>query len=743
MATTRTSSRRPASSSRRSGRPGGGRPEARNRRRSWLWRYRRVLFLFAVLGATALAGLVYVVFQVPLPSPPDLSQTTFLSDANGQQLAVLHGNENRVSVGLDQVPPVVQQAVVATEDRKFFRHSGVDPVGLVRATWADVRNRNKAQGGSTITQQYVKNTYVGRERSFVRKLKEAVISVKLERKLGKKQILERYLNTIYFGRGAYGVQAASQAYYGKDVGQLGLREAVYLAGLIRAPQRADAITHPDEAARRRDVTLRAMQRDRYITAAQAAGVAGTPFGEYVIDRSAVPTMQTQIAAGDKGTQYFVEYVRRYLVGRYGEKAVLGGGLRVKTTLDLRTQAQAYDSVYGLLRESDPRGALVALDPEGRVKAMVGGRDWEKSKVNLAVGREGGGRGRQGGSTFKPFVLAEAVKEGYTVESSFKGPAKITLPKANNGADWTVSNYEGEAFDRVNLIDATEHSINTVYAQLVTQIGPDKVVNMAKDLGIQTPLAPHASITLGTQDVSVLEMADAYLTFANRGVRALPHVVSQVTDANGHVIESFRPERSRVLDRSQADVVNFVLRQVVEHGTGTGAQFGRPAAGKTGTTQDYGDAWFIGYTPRLTAAVWMGYPEGQSRAMLNVHGKKVNGGSFPATIFKRFMTAATKDVDTGDFPAVTKFPGKVLRGDRIQFKEQPAETGDTTPSRPTPASTPPSSTPGTTSPNDKPSPTTSPPSTAPPQTAPPRTSPPTTRGASPPSTLVGGGGGSSP
>src|SRR3954471_17903529 len=326
MATTRTSPRRPAPGARRSG-PKPDRSGGRTRRRSWLWRYRRVLFLFGVLGATALAGLVYVVFQVPLPAPPDLSQTTFLSDVNGQRLAVLHGDQNRVSVRLDQVPEVVQQAVVATEDRNFFRHSGVDPVGLARATWTDVRNRSKSQGGSTITQQYVKNTYVGRERSFVRKLKEAVISVKLERKLGKKQILERYLNTIYFGRGAYGVQAASQAYYGKDVGQLGLRGARHLAGLIRSPQRADATRAPGEAARRRHLTLAAMQRDHYVTAAQAADVERIPFGEYVQDRSAVPTQETQVASRDKGTQYFVEYVRRYLVARYGNETVLRGGLR--------------------------------------------------------------------------------------------------------------------------------------------------------------------------------------------------------------------------------------------------------------------------------------------------------------------------------------------------------------------------------------------------------------------------------
>jgi penicillin-binding protein 1A len=303
--------------------------------------------------------------------------------------------------------------------------------------------------------------------------------------------------------------------------------------------------------------------------------------------------------------------------------------------------------------------------------MVGGKDWNASKVNLAVGAAGGGAGRQAGSAFKPFVLAETLHEGYTAESSFLGPAAITLPHADRGNDWKVSNFEEESFGRLNLIDATEHSVNTVYAQLVTAIGPENVVSMAHSAGIKSKLDPVPSITLGTQNVSVMEMADSYLTFANEGTETDPQVFSKITDASGAVLYDGKPQRKRVLPRDQADVMNFTLSQVVEHGTGTGAKFGKPVAGKTGTTEDFGDAWFVGYTPKLSTAVWMGYTQGQSRQMTDVHGMKVNGGSLPATIFSRFMTKATKDPtydSDAEFPKPATFPGKVL-GARVAFVQQ--------------------------------------------------------------------------
>jgi penicillin-binding protein 1A len=688
------------------------------KRRSWVWRYRRLLYLFGLLLFTALAGAAYVISQIPLPkAAAGQAQTSFFVDAAGNQLAVLHGGENRVPVTYDRMPKVLIDAVVATEDRNYFTHGGLDPIGIARATWADIRHKKAVQGGSTITQQYVKNVYLGRERTFVRKLKEAVIAVKLERKYDKKQILERYLNTIYFGRGAYGVQAAARAYFAKDVAALTLPEAAFLAGAIRSPVAADPIRNVGLAATVRDRALAAMVRAKAITPAERFAAEQQP-----VTVVAPAAAATTYSRSDKGTQYFVDYVRQELVARFGEDLVLRGGLRVKTTLDMRAQVAAYDAVYGLLnRATDPAGALVAIDADGRVIAMVGGRDWETSRVNLATGVAGGGGGRQGGSAFKPFVLAEAVKEGYTVSSALPGPPKIVLPKADRGRDWEVNNYEKESFDRLNLVDATVHSVNTVYAQIVAAVGPDKVVDMAHKLGITSPLNPVVSITLGTQNVSVLEMADAYLTFSQGGVQVKQRVVEKVTLTDGTVLEDTRSERTRVLDRGQADVVNFVLKQVVDHGTGTGAQFGRPMAGKTGTTENYGDAWFVGYTPQLSAAVWMGYPSGQSKSLAGVHGvAKLNGGSLPATIFSRFMSAVAKSVDSGDFVTPKSFPGRLLpSAGRI-----PA--GSTTTSSP----------PGSTTsgpPPSRPGPTT-PPTAAPPATGPKST---TTSGpSSPPTTKAG-------
>jgi len=663
-------------------------------RRSILWRLRRPLFLVALLLTAALSGIGYVLARVPLPEEDVPVETTFLYDADGNKLAELSGGENRTSVRLEEISQHLIDAVLAAEDRAFYRHPGVNFASIVRAAIADLRGR-PLQGGSTITQQYVKLVFVGTERTIVRKLKEATLAVKLERELSKDEILERYLNRVYFGRGAHGAQAAAEAYFGKDVAELGVAEAAYLAGLIRAPEDADASRFPEEADARRDLVLDAMVDEGYIDAAERDAIEATPVSSYVRVRDEV--VQDKVAAPEAGTQYFVEHVRRQLAARFGDARVNGGGLRVYTSLDVDLQRAAQRAVYAdvLNQPGDPAGALVAIDADGYVRAMVGGRDWNDTadpyaRVNFATGVEGGGTGRQAGSSFKPFVLATAVADGYSVESAFDAPASIVFPGANGGRDYRVRNYENVGYGRMNLVDATARSVNTVYAKLIDAIGPARVATIAGELGIRSEVPPLLSITLGTPSVSVLEMASAYLTFARRGERVDPNVIVKVTDSDGKVLWEPEVRRTRVMGEEEADVVNHVLQQVVRRGTGTRARLDTPVAGKTGTTQSYGDAWFVGYTPRLSTAVWIGFPEGQDHELRGVHGINVTGGSLPAEIWKRFMDVATDDERyRGEFVEPVDLGGELIR-DAGRLRE-----GDDEPTTTTSSSVPPDASSSTT------------------------------------------------
>jgi penicillin-binding protein 1A len=716
----------PASSRHPNGKAPARRAAPQREGRTVVWRFRRPLFLVGLLGFSALAGTLYLLAQEPLPPPAEQAQTTFLTDVHGQRLASIDGGEDRVPVPLETVPRFVIDAVLATEDRNFFEHGGLDPAGILRATWADLRGR-PLQGGSTITQQYVKQAFLEtRERTIWRKLREAALAVKLERNFDKPEILERYLNTVYFGRGSYGVQAASRAYFNKDVGELDVGQAALLAGLIRSPETA---RETEAATLRRDRTLTAMRITGAITREEEERFKAIPLDTVVQTRE---NREPDIVNASS-TGYFVEYVRAELVRRYGEQVTYQRGLRVKTSLDPTLQAQAYDAVYGTLDQpDDPAGALVSIDSEGRVVAMVGGRDFtdasdDKAKVNLAVGREGGGTGRQAGSTFKPFVLAAIVKDGYSVLSEFPAPASIVLPKANDGKDYTVANYEDAEFgDELNLVNATANSVNTTYVQAQLAIGADKVVEVAKASGIRSELEPNASLVLGTEEVSVLELASSYSTFANRGVHVQPRTILEVRRSDGTVLDPEDPPASnRVLDEADADVITHALRQVVLRGSGRAARFGHSLAGKTGTTQDYGDAWFVGYTPKLTTAVWMGYPESNTRKMTKVRGNvRVSGGSFPAQIFSRYMRqVAEQPTYLGDFPTVRSFPGKRLAPPTKGVILPTTTTSSTTTSTTEPEAE-------TTTTTAKPTATTAPPTTAAPAT----TAAPTTT-AAPPTTAA--------
>ena len=647
--------------------PNGGEPPPRPRRRSLLWRWRRFFFLVALIGVASVAGAGWVLSQVELPPEEILVQTSYVCAADvtdecgpDNAIAALSGGEDRISVTYDELPDVVVQAVIATEDRSFFDHSGVDVVSIARALWTDIRYRTIAQGGSTITQQYVKNAFLTNEQTLTRKLREAVLAIKLERDLGKEEILERYLNTIYLGRGAYGIEAASRAYFGMPVGELDLPRASYIAGLIRAPETADATRDPDEAERRRGVTLDRMVADGYVTAEEADAARAVRLVDIVLPRPDREGLGRVVGA-EYGTEYVVDRVRQELIEEFGAATVYGGGLRVYTTLDLGLQRAAFDSVTSTLDQpDDPAAALVALDREGRVRAMVGGTDFRTSQVNLALGRDGGGSGRGPGSAYKPFALARALRDGIGLGARYPAPATAVFPGADDGRDWRVTGG-GSPTGEWNLVDATRVSSNTVYAQLMLDLGPDRVNETAAELGVTADVPDVPSVVLGSGGVSVLDMASAYATFMTRGVRHDPVLVTRVTDADGRVLYRADLGGEPVLPPDVADEVTYALAQVVRAGTGTRAAVpGVEVAGKTGTTTGNRDAWFVGYSCEISTAVWMGYPEpdadGNPRTMSDVRGIEVTGGSFPAQIWSTFMATATAGAAPCSFPAVDVDPG---------------------------------------------------------------------------------------
>lgn len=634
------------------------------RRRGILWRWRRFAYAGLVLVIVAIGGMWIALSSVRLPPAKRPVQTSFVCAIDvpagkcgfDDAMARLSTSEERVVVGYDDLPPVLVQAVLSAEDRNFFDHNGVDPVGIGRALVQDlVGDSRSRQGGSTITQQYVKSVYLTSERTFTRKLKEAILAIKLERTLDKREILTRYLNEVYFGRGAYGVEAASRAYFGVSVKDLDLSQAAYLAGLIRAPERADATRDPKEATRRRATVLTAMVQEHYISADRAKLAGEVPWnttdtgpGGVKQDVTILPRPEERSDFGDVryqslGSKYWVEWIRQQLRDRFGQGAETRG-LRVYTTFDPKLQKYAVDAVNGTLNQPNgPIGSLVAVDKDGRIRAMVGGRDYDTDKVNLALGKDGGGSGRPPGSTFKPFALAAFVEDGYSVRSKFRAPPTTEFPGVYGdvpGKLWQPKNYDRADHGVQSVEEATWDSTNTVYAGIVDTITPKQLADMANRLGVRAKLDPVNALVLGTEEVSVLDMASAYSTFADRGVHIEPYAITRIEDSHGEVLfdASSDVPHEQVIDADVADTVTDVLEGVLTRGTGTRAALKTPAAGKTGTTNDSKDAWFAGYTCNMTASVWMGYR--QPKEMTSYKGQAVAGGSFPATIWRDFMSKAT-------------------------------------------------------------------------------------------------------
>ena len=604
-----------------------------------------------------------------LPYIDPAAQSSKVLAQDGQVIAIFHGEENRTIVPLDQMSPYLRVAVLSTEDQAFFDHQGFDLRSVIRAAKANWEDRRIVQGGSTITQQYVRNAFpdVGTDRTLARKLKELFWAIQLERHYDKDQIMERYLNTVYFGRGAYGAEAAARTYFKIPAAELTAGQSAYLAGLIKAPQRFQINEKPEEAIELRDTVVKKMVRE---------GFLGPGEGDKAMQEDLVaqfkPGMTIEVDSPRAG--YFVEYVRRLLKSEFhlSNEEILSGGLQIQTTLDLKMQGAAEAAVKNVLnRPEDPDAALVAMDPEGRVRAMVGGRNVDsidRSRgFNFAADVNGTGGGRPAGSAFKPFALAAFLSQGKSLQSNFSGasPIKINSPKCHSevGKPWEVHNFSQASYGSMDVTTATLKSVNTIYAQIMDQVvSPQKFIEVAGKTGIDIPsFDTGCALTLGTTDVTPLEMARAYTTFAQRGQRPEPLVITKITKPNGDVLVERTPKLEKQLDENVADTVNYVLEKNIQSGTGTGARIGRPAAGKTGTAQNFQDAWFAGYTRELTAVVWMGYaprPDGTIPELRRVHGREVTGGSFPATIWKNFMVKALDGTKASGFHP-PKLGGEIL------------------------------------------------------------------------------------
>ncbi|MFN0091804.1 MAG: transglycosylase domain-containing protein [Acidimicrobiales bacterium] len=586
---------------------------------------------------------------------PENAETTRIYAADGALITALHAGQNRSNVRYAELPAHLVDAVVAIEDERFWRHQGIDLKALLRATRTNAETGELTQGGSTITQQLVKNALLEPDKTLSRKLTEASLALQLEQAYSKERILELYLNTIYFGKGAYGVEAASQRYFAKPVSAVTLGEAALLAGLIRAPSVTDPFDAPEAAMRRRGLVLGKLLDLGYIDQGQHDAAAAEAL-----------TLAGEFGSADRyPAAHFVEEVKKWIAAdeRFGptpearRDLLFRGGLRIHTTVDLRLQAAAEEAVASVLPDpgEDPEGAVAAVEPAtGFVRAMAGGRDYfgdsPFAKYNLAVGA-----GRQAGSSFKPLVLAAALEKGIPLTKSYPAPGRITLDAGPGFGAWAVSNYEGGGGGSASLLEATVHSYNTVYAQLMLDVGPAAGVEMATRLGVTSPLAAVPAAVLGTENVTPLDMASAYATLANRGVRVPPTLVTRVERPDGSILYEHAHEQRKVIPIEVADRVTSALGQVVARGTGTRAQLGRPAAGKTGTAQEYRDAWFVGYTPELAAAVWVGFAERQEPMTPPRTPIRVTGGSWPAQIWRAFMVAALADTAPSEFPAAEQGP----------------------------------------------------------------------------------------
>jgi penicillin-binding protein 1A len=603
-----------------------------------------VLALGVVLAASALAfGAARYIDELPTLDAikaREIGANSSVYDGRDRSLGVLANEENRQPVSSEAISPWMGKATVAIEDRRFYQHQGVDPQGIARAFVRNLSAGGIVEGGSTLTQQLISQIYIEKERTYDRKLREALLAIQLEDRFTKDEILTAYLNTVFYGNNAYGVEAAAQTYFAKSADELELDEAALLAGIPQFPTAHDPYANPEQALERRREVLRAMRETGVITRAQERRAAEAPL-----------ELKRGRVYGSVRETFFVRLVADELTAHpdFGEAAVRAGGLDIRTTLDPRLQRAARNAMRQVLTSDEgPEAAIVAIRPAtGEIVAMASTRPFRRDQFDLASqGR------RQPGSTFKTMTLAAAIEQGIDPSATTYMSAPFTWTPEDNGPTWEVGTAGGGYSGAVSLEQATLASDNTVYAQLAIDVGPANIVNMAERLGVRSsPLEAVPSITLGANGVTPLELTSAHATLAAGGVYRAPTTIREVRDAEGEVLLAPRGDGVRVVQDGVAAEVTRILGGNMTGGTGTGARTtdGRPQAGKTGTTDDYADAWFCGYTPDLAVCVWMGYPDG-TRPMLNVEGVgAVSGPTLPSDIWHLFMDVALQDVPPRSFP----------------------------------------------------------------------------------------------
>jgi penicillin-binding protein 1A len=626
----------------------------RARRRSRRTRPRIVskvlLGIVVVASAMAIGALSFGVWVLEVmakaPSidelkPEDKGENSIVFAADGSRLGYIQSDVIRTPVSLDEISQEMIDATIAIEDERFYDHNGVDPEAILRAFWENLQAGEALQGGSTISQQLVRNLYIDEpEDTLERKLREAQMALDLEEKYTKQWILEKYLNTASYGtvegRTAVGVEGAAQIFFSKPSSELSLDEAALLAGLPQAPSQYNPLTSPDQAVQRRNQVLDQMAEQGLVPAAEAARAKQDGLGLNPSDRYS-----------EIREPFFFDYVEHELIERYGVQTVRQGGLRVYTTIDPALQAEAQNAVANQVASlGGPSGALVSIDHStGQIAAMASSGDYATQQYNLATQGH-----RQPGSAFKPFVLATALEQGIDPDSTYySGASPITLDV--DGAPWLVNNAEGGGGGTMSITAGTTNSVNVVYAQLGLDVGPENVADVAHELGIESPLDGYAAESIGGLRIGVspLEMANAYGTFASGGIHRPATGITRVEFRGGEVDELGTPEGERVISDGIAYEITRILETVVTSGTGTAAGYGCPAAGKTGTTDDYTDAWFVGYTPRLSTAVWVGYPDARTSM-----GTGAYGGTYAAPIWNDFMSTAAGGY-CGDFAQPTSTP----------------------------------------------------------------------------------------